>query len=96
MSENSPIKENGSAKKPSKNASDDNVNTETNSFTDIKKKLRLVLGNTSEIPYYIKVRVCFSTKMCKFFLNLNLMVSLCTIFRKFIWFAIKKLNHFRF
>lgn len=66
MSENSPIKENGSAKKPSKNASDDNVNTETNSFTDIKKKLRLVLGNTSEIPYYIKVRVCFSTKMCFF------------------------------
>ncbi|XP_066253763.1 receptor-mediated endocytosis protein 6 homolog isoform X2 [Euwallacea similis] len=50
----SPAKENGTAKKVTKSRNEDNLNADTNSFADIKKKLRLVLGNTSEIPYYIK------------------------------------------
>lgn len=53
--ESSPLKENGQSKKSNKVHKSDNPNQETNSFTDVKKKLRLVLGNTSEIPYFIKV-----------------------------------------
>ncbi|ENN81028.1 hypothetical protein YQE_02559, partial [Dendroctonus ponderosae] len=52
--ESSPVKENGHSKKSSKVLKSDNLNQEANSFTDVKKKLRLVLGNTSEIPYFIK------------------------------------------
>ncbi|ENN82605.1 hypothetical protein YQE_01024, partial [Dendroctonus ponderosae] len=48
--ESSPVKENGHSKKSSKVLKSDNLNQEANSFTDVKKKLRLVLGNTSEIP----------------------------------------------
>lgn len=58
FAESSPVKENGSAKKLIKTHNEDNLNSETNSFSDIKKKLRLVLGNTSEIPYYIKRNPC--------------------------------------
>uniref|UniRef100_A0AAR5Q1N7 Receptor-mediated endocytosis protein 6 homolog n=1 Tax=Dendroctonus ponderosae TaxID=77166 RepID=A0AAR5Q1N7_DENPD len=56
--ESSPVKENGHSKKSSKVLKSDNLNQEANSFTDVKKKLRLVLGNTSEIPYFIKQNPC--------------------------------------
>ncbi|XP_050296180.1 GTPase-activating protein and VPS9 domain-containing protein 1 [Anthonomus grandis grandis] len=58
FAESSPAKENGTAKKHTKNHNSESLNPDTNSFTDIKKKLRLVLGHTSEIPYYIKQNPC--------------------------------------
>ncbi|CAH1130720.1 unnamed protein product [Ceutorhynchus assimilis] len=58
FAESSPVKENGAVKKLTKSHNGDNLNPETNSFCDIKKKLRLVLGNTSEIPFYIKRNPC--------------------------------------
>lgn len=50
------IKENCDSNKTAKGKSMyNNTGEELNSFNDIKKKLRLVLRNTSEIPHYVKV-----------------------------------------
>ncbi|XP_030746066.1 receptor-mediated endocytosis protein 6 homolog isoform X2 [Sitophilus oryzae] len=54
FAESSPIKENGTMKKPAKNPTSENLDSEANSLGDIKKKLRLVLANLAEIPLYIK------------------------------------------
>ncbi|KAF7270441.1 hypothetical protein GWI33_016591 [Rhynchophorus ferrugineus] len=54
FAESSPVKENGSVKKLVKSPGTDNLDAETNSLSDIKKKLRLVLANTAEIPLYLK------------------------------------------
>lgn len=52
--ESSPIKVNCDVLLKSQKERTLSDNTELNSFIDIKKKLRLVLSNTSEIPHHIK------------------------------------------
>ncbi|CAH0553533.1 unnamed protein product [Brassicogethes aeneus] len=53
FNESSPIKQNSSAKSSSSRAVVDR-NSGINGFNDVKKKLRLALCNTSEIPYHVK------------------------------------------
>ncbi|XP_060523833.1 GTPase-activating protein and VPS9 domain-containing protein 1 [Cylas formicarius] len=55
--EDSPNKTNAE-KKFMKNGTGVHIESDINTFSDIKKKLRLVLANTSEIPFYIKRNPC--------------------------------------
>lgn len=54
--ESSPIKQNCDVVKSSSGRNIDDRNSCSNGFDDIKKKLRLALSNTSEVPYHIKVK----------------------------------------